>query len=194
MITNGSACTAVRVSLPHTKYDAASTVNRANWSDLDYTMLLRDKRVRTHQPGITHPTGPVPAITSLSHILPVGILALDDCRDPDGCQGSAGEAESPADRMWLAMTVSEAGGGGEKTVIEFQKQATQGRTTRGSEHAFVFPDLRRLQLDHSILKRSPQSGPRNSSGPFFFSVGVRGRRPRRGHEVDVQREAGASFS
>ncbi|MFE9727082.1 hypothetical protein ACFYQ5_26665 [Streptomyces sp. NPDC005794] len=113
MITNGSTCTAVRVSLPHTKCDAKSIVNRPNRSDLDYTLPLRDERVRTHQPGVTHPTGPVPAITWLPHILPVTILVLEDYRASQmDARGSAGEGENSADRVWLAMAVSEVGGGG----------------------------------------------------------------------------------
>ena len=62
-------------------------MNQANRSDLDYAMPLRDERVRTRQPGVTHRAGPVPAITSLPHILPVTILVLGDVANPDGFQG-----------------------------------------------------------------------------------------------------------
>jgi hypothetical protein len=51
----------------------------------------------------------------------------------------------------LAMAVGEVGGGGEGTVIELQKHATEGGPARGREHVFAFPGLRRLQLTHITL-------------------------------------------
>ncbi|QHC23412.1 hypothetical protein [Streptomyces sp. GS7] len=77
-------------------------------------------------------------------------------------------------------------------MIDLQKHATQGGHTQDPERVFAFSGLRRLQLTRNILKRSPQSGPRNSSGPFFFSVAFATGVHVRVHEVGVQREAGAS--
>lgn len=56
---------------------------------------------RTRYPGVTHSTGPDSAITSLSHILPVAILwALGGYqRILMNGRGSAGDGETPADRM-----------------------------------------------------------------------------------------------
>lgn len=60
-------------------------------------------------------------------------------------------------RALLAMAVG-VGGGGEGTVIELQKHATQDCPVRALNARSLFDGLRRLQLAHSILNRSPQSG------------------------------------
>ncbi|MFI1204991.1 hypothetical protein ACH4VR_37165 [Streptomyces sp. NPDC020883] len=94
-------------------------------------------------------------------------------------------------RALLVMTV---GGGGEDTVIELRKHTGLGDPFRGSERAFAFPGLRLLRLARNNLKRSPQSGPCNGSGPFFLSVVFVTNFRAWGREGDVRREAGASFS
>ncbi|MEU9498023.1 hypothetical protein [Streptomyces sp. NPDC048196] len=79
-------------------------------------------------------------------------------------------------------------------MIELQKYSMNGDAARGPERAFVFSGLRHLRLIGNIAERSPQGGPRNSSGPFSFSVVFATGFRSWVHEVDVQREAGASFS
>ncbi|MGW2980716.1 hypothetical protein [Streptomyces humidus] len=91
----------------------------------------------------------------------------------------------------LATAVGEVGDG--DAVIELQEHTVQGGSFQDPERAFAFPGIRRLQLAHNILERSPQSGPRDDGGPFFLSVAFVAGCRARGREGDVQREADASF-
>ncbi|MFF4287071.1 hypothetical protein ACFY0R_17335 [Streptomyces sp. NPDC001633] len=96
-------------------------------------------------------------------------------------------------RALLAMAVGEFDGG-RNTVIELREHSMNGDAARGPERAFVFAGLRHLRLIGNIAKRSPQGGPRNSSGPFSISVVCATGFRSRVRDVDVQREVGASFS
>lgn len=97
-------------------------------------------------------------------------------------------------RALLAMAVGEVSGGGEGTVVELRKGTALGGFVRGAERAFAFPVPRDLRLVRNTLKRSSKGGPQDSGGPFFFSVAFAVGIRVRGHEVDVRRQAGASFS
>lgn len=77
-------------------------------------------------------------------------------------------------RALLAIAVGEVDGGGDGTVIELQKHTAKGRVLPDAKNGrSLFNGLRRLQLAHYILKRSPQSGSTQQPWARFLSRGVR---------------------
>ncbi|MEW9515109.1 MFS transporter [Streptomyces tubercidicus] len=188
----------IRIPFPHNKYGAPTITQKANRGQLPATQHpCVTSASQTRHPGVNTPHRPDPTTAPLSHILPIAILwALgDQCgsRWMPGVLLVTARLQRIRYRALLAMAVGGVGGGGEDTVVELRKDTTRGGPAQGSEHAFAFPGPRRLRCVRNALKRSPKSGPRNSGGPFFFSValavGIRVWR----HE-DVRREAGVSFS
>lgn len=189
----------LRIPFPHNKYDAPTIMQQANRGPISATQRpCVTSASQARHLGVIAPHRPDPTITSLSHILPIAILwALRDRRGSRWIPGLllvTARLKRIRYRALLAMAVGEVGGGGEGAVVDLQKDATRGDSAQGSEHAFAFHGARNLRLARNKLKRSPQSGPRNGGGPFFFSVAVAAGIRVWGHEVAVRREARASFS